>query len=119
MGRIDDAMRRAALEAEDPATRTGKDASEAAVGDESFPLELSPTPDEPVSATAAEDTALVQQAAPRAQVGRLIDTLDRRLTGKLVADNTMPVPSREQYRRLAATLHHAQVDHGLKVVMIA
>ena len=27
--------------------------------------------------------------------------------------------SREQYRRLAATLHHAQAEHGLKVVMVA
>jgi len=35
-----------------------------------------------------------------------------------VDQNIMPV-SREQYRRLAATLHHAQEDTGLKVVMIA
>ena len=38
---------------------------------------------------------------------------------RLVPDQNMPAACREQYRRLAATLHHGQVDTGLKVVMIA
>jgi protein-tyrosine kinase len=49
----------------------------------------------------------------------LFERLDATLAQKIVVDqNIMPV-SREQYRRLAATLHHAQEDSGLKVVMIA
>jgi capsular exopolysaccharide synthesis family protein len=49
----------------------------------------------------------------------IFERLDATLAQKVVVDqNIMPV-SREQYRRLAATLHHAQSDTGLKVVMIA
>ena len=48
-----------------------------------------------------------------------METVDRRLTGKLVADETMAPGCREQYRRLAAVLHHAQAVNGMKVVMIA
>ncbi len=49
----------------------------------------------------------------------IFERLDATLAQKIVVDqNIMPV-SREQYRRLAATLHHAQADTGLKVVMIA
>ena len=48
-----------------------------------------------------------------------METVDRRLTGKLVADETMPPGCREQYRRLAAVLHHSQAVNGMKVVMIA
>ena len=49
----------------------------------------------------------------------LFERLDATLAQKIVVDqNIMPV-SREQYRRLAATLHHAQEDAGIKVVMVA
>ncbi len=58
---------------------------------------------------------------PRA-IGRqteLFERLDATLAQKVVVDqNIMPV-SREQYRRLAATLHHAQEDAGVKVVLVA
>jgi len=36
-----------------------------------------------------------------------------------VIDRTMVAASREQYRRLAATLHHRQTETGLKVVLMA
>ena len=49
----------------------------------------------------------------------LFESLDATLAQKIVVDqNIMPV-SREQYRRLAATLHHAQEDAGVKVVLVA
>jgi capsular exopolysaccharide synthesis family protein len=38
--------------------------------------------------------------------------------GKLVVGLARDVVSTEQYRRLAATLHHAQVEKGLKTVMV-
>jgi protein-tyrosine kinase len=38
--------------------------------------------------------------------------------GKLVADGGAPLPSIEEYRRLAATLHHLQAEQGLKTLMV-
>jgi capsular exopolysaccharide synthesis family protein len=46
------------------------------------------------------------------------DGLCTRLTGKVVVDPHMLPRSREQYRRLAATLHQGQAEHGLKVIML-
>jgi capsular exopolysaccharide synthesis family protein len=48
----------------------------------------------------------------------LIDRLDERLAHKVVVDAHMDPVSREQYRRLAGTLHHAQGVNGLKVILI-
>lgn len=41
------------------------------------------------------------------------------VSGKVVIDPTTPDSSVEQYRRLAATLHQAQLEHGIKTVMIS
>jgi capsular exopolysaccharide synthesis family protein len=38
---------------------------------------------------------------------------------KLVGDEHMLTTSREQYRRLAATLHHIQATNGIKVILVA
>jgi protein-tyrosine kinase len=38
---------------------------------------------------------------------------------KLVIGRNMPAAAVEQYRKLAAGLHHAQVQHGTKLVMMA
>jgi protein-tyrosine kinase len=38
---------------------------------------------------------------------------------KLVMGRNIPAAAVEQYRKLAAALHHAQVQHGTKVVMMA
>ena len=63
------------------------------------------------------------QAENRRTVGQLlpslIDRIDRALAQKVVVDANMMATSREQYRRLAASLHHTQRASGLKVVMIA
>jgi capsular exopolysaccharide synthesis family protein len=45
--------------------------------------------------------------------------IDSKLVAKVVVDQRMQAGSREQYRRLAAELHHRQAATGLKVVMIA
>jgi capsular exopolysaccharide synthesis family protein len=45
--------------------------------------------------------------------------IDAKLASKVVIDQTMLASSREQYRRLAAALHHAHEASGLSVVMIA
>ena len=41
------------------------------------------------------------------------------LTGRLVVMPDMPPGAVEQYRRLAATLHHAQTERGVKVIMVS
>ena len=41
------------------------------------------------------------------------------VASKVVVGSEIPPLSVEQYRRLAAYLHHAQADRGLKVVMVA
>jgi capsular exopolysaccharide synthesis family protein len=49
----------------------------------------------------------------------LLERIDSRLAQKVVVDDRIMPASREQYRRLAAALHHAQAANGTKVVMIA
>jgi capsular exopolysaccharide synthesis family protein len=49
----------------------------------------------------------------------LFERLDATLAQKVVIDQKIMPVSREQYRRLAATLHHAQEDTGIKVVLVA
>jgi Mrp family chromosome partitioning ATPase len=45
--------------------------------------------------------------------------LAKALPGKIVVDENMSPTSREQYRRLAASLHQAQIGSGMRVVMIS
>jgi capsular exopolysaccharide synthesis family protein len=168
MGRLTEALRRAADSAEKEQLEGLNDASETPIGtlsdasDDLFPIEIgtsgpgaaelagaavivppvvAPPPMAMPAAfdAAAGDPALRQAsngypgpvphelppAMPDAMPPRharqsdLFERLDATLAQKIVVDqNIMPV-SREQYRRLAATLHHAQADAGLKVVMIA
>jgi|SoiMethySBSTD1v2_1073268.scaffolds.fasta_scaffold02276_7 protein-tyrosine kinase len=71
-------------------------------------------PESPAPAIQVDEPRMAPQPS-----SELFERLDVTLAQKIVVDqNIMPV-SREQYRRLAATLHHAQQDSGLKVVMIA
>jgi protein-tyrosine kinase len=65
-----------------------------------------------------EEPAPIPAPTP-APFSSLFDRLDGRLAAKIVVDQKMLPASREQYRRLAATLHHQQAATGLKVVMIA
>jgi capsular exopolysaccharide synthesis family protein len=58
------------------------------------------------------------QASGSPMFGPVRDGLCTRLTGKVVVDPHMLPRSREQYRRLAATLHQGQAEHGLKVIML-
>jgi capsular exopolysaccharide synthesis family protein len=48
----------------------------------------------------------------------LLERIDASLVEKVVIDRNTDSASREQYRRLAATLHHAQAANGIKVVLI-
>jgi protein-tyrosine kinase len=50
--------------------------------------------------------------------GTRFTSFNPRLEGKLVVTPEMTPAAVEQYRRLAATLHHAQVERDLKVIMV-
>ena len=135
MSRVDEAMRRAA-ELADTATVPAEDVqflTDDAIEDvrelarEPFPIELpekrtsrvAPTP---IGSLAAE-MADVPRAAPELpevpKPGSLFERISASLAEKVVVDGNMLSSSREQYRRLAAALHHAQAARGLKIVMIA
>jgi capsular exopolysaccharide synthesis family protein len=129
MSRVDEARRRAAAAGAElgivrmPPRPSGEDVG--ALGREVFPIEISeqrrveqrsthrgePLPEAPPAAA----------PRPRRQTAarKLTDQLVRRLAQKVVTDQNIVASSREQYRRLAATLHHAQTSNGLKVIMIA
>jgi len=49
----------------------------------------------------------------------LLERISTTLRAKLVVDDAIAPTSREQYRKLAAALHHQQASSGIKIVMIA
>lgn len=104
------------------------DASEAEVADVSvlsktlFPIEM---PDRSRARPSAGPAAMAERptsaavAPPEPDRRTVFDRIDSRLAQKVVVDKRVMPASREQYRRLAASLHHAQAATGTKVVMIA
>jgi capsular exopolysaccharide synthesis family protein len=58
-------------------------------------------------------------AATNGHGSLLLNRIDAKYASKTVIDEGMAASSREQYRRLAAALHHAREASGLSVVMIA
>ncbi|HEY6357539.1 MAG TPA: CpsD/CapB family tyrosine-protein kinase [Vicinamibacterales bacterium] len=99
-----------------------------------WPIEFAaPSFDEPAAGASPSTAAVADRAAsaeadldefvPRAEraaeASALMDRLDPTLREKVVVDMSMEPSSREQYRRLAATLYHQQADTDLKVLMIA
>jgi protein-tyrosine kinase len=140
MSRVDEAMRRAAepVDATEPAVDAEPLAGvSAAINEdpielarEHFPIEMGEhrrhsraaashrsrqSPGPPHSSHAESAVARNDSAASVP----LLERIDESLAQKIVIDQTMMATSREQYRRLAATLHHAQTATGLRVVMIA
>ena len=132
MSRVDEALRRARAAAGGEVDTAAPVDAAALAPEALFDLPLEQQPAEtsrplPFAVKAPPVTAPRPIAAdpgpPRRAVSRLlpalIERIDRALAEKIVVDARMISTSREQYRRLAATLHHAQTANGLKVVMIA
>jgi protein-tyrosine kinase len=87
----------------------------AAVPDESAaPAPAAPAPVAPAAPAAAAPA----RAAARKESSPIFEHVDLRYKGKIVLDTAVSPQSREQYRRLAASLHHAQAVSGIKVVMV-
>ena len=137
MGRIDEALRRVAEEPGDSASPTipgTKAASDAFVSPWAFDAAndaaaAAPPSDVPteISALPAAPAAPSAEIAPpdRAGAGSPAFGPVRTASGsaalrneRLVLSPEAPPELAEQFRRLAATLHHAQLVNGLKVVMV-
>jgi len=140
MGRLDNAMRRAAEEQTAKAKPSAIDALEqpgAEFPDEqpsavrpvgtlglTSPAVPAPAPAvrEPADAAidaglAVTEVAVHLPAAPKKS--SLLSHVDARLATKVVIDDTMLPGAREQYRKLAAAMHQAQRANGFKVMMVA
>jgi protein-tyrosine kinase len=123
MGRIEDALRRAADERE-----RGGPLPPARVESEAFAPEP-PEGDVTAHAFRGAETAVLEREPPREQpvhrepvLGEpvpLIERLSATLPEKVVVDANTTQLSREQYRKLAATLHQTQAVSGINVIMIA
>jgi capsular exopolysaccharide synthesis family protein len=136
MSRVDEALRRAA----EAARRQGRHDTEGVVDSpwvapsaDPATLALEPFPDEgpdaapapapaapiPVAARAPEPAAAARIAHDIPDPPSLFERLDTRLAAKVVVDRMMRPASREQYRRLAASLHQKKAAAGVKVIMVA
>lgn len=140
MSRVDEAMRRAAerVDTTEPAVDAERSAGVGAamtgdpveLGAEHYPIEMRERRHHPRDAAShwsrqsqgprhsTHAESAVERNKSSAAVP-LLERIDESLAQKIVIDQSMMATSREQYRRLAATLHHAQTATGLKVVMIA
>lgn len=121
MSRIDEALRRTRSEHDAPASAPASDATASAV-EADDPWQVSA---DPVVQVAPPGQARYIPAGgvpePGSLAGTLLDSqkVSPHLFEKLVL-NTSELPSGvvEQYRRLAAALHHAQLDRGIGTVMV-
>jgi capsular exopolysaccharide synthesis family protein len=77
-----------------------------------------PAPVRVASSTAPHPAVPAAEPSVPAAPGIVLGRLDPRQSEKLVVGNRIPPLPLEQYRKLAASLHHAQADHGLRVVMV-
>lgn len=113
MGRVDEAMRRAAESRGDaPGTEI------AGVEVDAFPAESA----EPPKLRGISGTSPVTPRStprPAALLPPLAARLNAGLSRKVVVDQDIDPVSKEQYRRLATTLYATQAANGLKVVMVA
>jgi capsular exopolysaccharide synthesis family protein len=114
MGRVEDAMRRARQ-------------VESLSGPQSqlpMPDAFSEEPGDPVEVFTRTEPVPNVEPRPIGTGGEtdesavMVDRLAPSTAGKVVVDRNMVPASREQYRRLAATLLHGQATSGLKVVMV-
>ena len=137
MSRIHDAMQRAAAErgvspADTAVVHDGDFPHESStVQDAEFPVEsaaplASNTPPistdflRPAAAGAINGSAAIRKAHTQPEVNR-VQALERiavRYDGKTLVNTDILPQSREEYRRLAASLHQAQAIRGTKVVMV-
>ena len=135
MGRLDNAMRRAAAESKDVESlepRELMDIRDLDTGGFVNEGELVITPEPPAAAAVVveERVSMPFEQAPTGHESKTLgkpnrllpdlkDQVNAALESKTVVDDHMMPASREQYRRLAAALHQAQRTNGCRVAMVA
>jgi protein-tyrosine kinase len=134
MGRLDNAMRRAAEEQTRKTSSATLDAPESPAVDlpneetvaartNGARTDLAVSPARPAGPAPLEpsDGGAPSVTLPSVEVrdSSLLKHIDSRLATKTVIDDAMLPASREQYRKLAAALHQAQRANGYKVMMVA
>jgi protein-tyrosine kinase len=125
MSRIEDAMKRAGGTAAADAYANLDTTSVADVlsGDALPAAKPVVPPAEPAGSQPLDDVPQALDVAVTMPAGEgrtgLFEAYNRTIDAKLVVDAETPPIAREQYRRLAATLHHVQAERGIKSVMIA
>ena len=79
-----------------------------------------PVADEPMAVAAAPSETVpdVRDDGSRGLEPPQFRSFNAKYAEKLVVFSTMSAPLREQYRRLAATLHHAQGENDIKTLMV-
>jgi capsular exopolysaccharide synthesis family protein len=130
MSRVDEALRRAleqgpnggpALPVDRPSQVSDLDI--VTLAQEPFPIEMrehrrprkAVAENPPSPAPVRSDVPAVQEATS----AELFERVNVALAEKIVIDHNMAPVCREQYRRLAAILHHSQLSTGLSVVMVS
>ena len=116
MGRVQQAMRRAAGQgAEQPGIEETAVVQLPSEDVEATAL-ASPSADGDADAMRPED---VEAASLVGRSTELMARFHQKFEAKFVVDQAMLASSREQYRRLAAALHHGHEASGMRVVMVA
>jgi protein-tyrosine kinase len=122
-----DALPPAASVSDDPAADSPWNFDAAAKPARHVPAPRPPAPERPVTPARVEHPSVVDTGVFPAHVpqpGRrggplgVFDGFDQAVEERVVAADGISPLSVEQYRRLAATLHHAQADRGIRRVMI-
>jgi protein-tyrosine kinase len=127
MSRVDEALRRAAAAprlatagrqvAERPAEHWDRSVLEIYPREQEAPVDPLPTrPETKVAPVVPPPVVVTRPPVPEAPHAI---RFNKAYAGKLVAGAGAPPTSVEQYRRLAATLHHLQGEQGLKRLMVA
>jgi capsular exopolysaccharide synthesis family protein len=118
MGRIDEALRRAAARESAGATPVPAPTSNPPGDVFSSPWSFEGESEaRPSGGASTPPPALLQEAAPQGRMA-LFRGFHPDLIGRIVAAPGASPILTEQFRRLAATLHHAQLVQGTKIVMV-
>jgi protein-tyrosine kinase len=121
MSRVDEALRRAAA-APKLAAANGQIAERSAERMNRLGLDHYPREDRRLIGSAAGDeqtgNRMVVSTGQRSDVV-VTPRFSEAYRGKLVIDASASTASIEQYRRLAATVHHLQAEHGLGRLMVS
>jgi len=118
MSRVDEALKRAAA----TPTLAAVDGRIAAADRSALaPLDQYPAEDGPFAAATVEDQSTAHVAFSAGHRPDLVvaPKFSKRYKGRLVIDPDVPAASVEQYRRLAATVHHLQGEQGLGRLMVS